>query len=289
MARFTHPGSTTYGIQILDAHATYEDFIAAHPTGEPGDAHLVGDHLYAWNVELGEWIDAGHIVGPAGTDGTDGTNGTDALWYFEGTWVNGVDYAPGSVVEYQGSCYYHPTGQFSSYSPPGYGWELVSAKGADGADGADGAAGGFGYYGSFFDELDQTGTTNSIQAMRLRTTDFSNGVSTTGTNNTEIRMANAGKYNIAFSAQLHQTNSSSIVNIWLAKNGTAMAWTNTRVAITANNPYYVAAWNFFVDANANDYYEIMWTADSANAVIEAIEANTHPATPSLIVTVNQVG
>ncbi len=35
--------------QILDAHETYEDFIAEHPTGEPGDAHLVGDHLYSWN------------------------------------------------------------------------------------------------------------------------------------------------------------------------------------------------------------------------------------------------
>jgi hypothetical protein len=145
------------------------------------------------------------------------------------------------------------------------------------------------YHGSFFDELDQNGTNGSVQAMRMRTTDFSYGVSTTGTNKTEIRMANTGKYNIAFSAQLHQTNSSSVVNIWLAKNGTAIPWSNTRCSITANNPYYVAAWNFFVNANANDYYEIMWTADSANAVIEALPANAHPATPSVIVTVNQVG
>ena len=75
MARFTHPGAVTYGIQILDAHETYEDFIAEHPTGEPGDAHLVGDHLYSWNSELNEWIDAGHIVGPAGPTGATGPQG----------------------------------------------------------------------------------------------------------------------------------------------------------------------------------------------------------------------
>lgn len=75
MARFTHPGSVTYGIQILDAHETYEDFIAEHPTGDPGDAHLVGDHLYSWNSETNTWIDAGHIVGPPGATGATGPQG----------------------------------------------------------------------------------------------------------------------------------------------------------------------------------------------------------------------
>ena len=79
--------------------------------------------------------------GTPGAPGADGADGADALWNFLGEWVNGVDYAPGSVVQYQGSSYYHPNGQFSSYSPPGYGWLLVSAKGTDGDDGTDGADG----------------------------------------------------------------------------------------------------------------------------------------------------
>jgi hypothetical protein len=85
--------------------------------------------------------------GPAGADGAPGANGADgadALWSFEGEWVNGVDYAPGSVVQFEGSSYYHPDGQFSSYAPPGYGWLLVSAKGDDGSDGADGNDGATG-------------------------------------------------------------------------------------------------------------------------------------------------
>lgn len=85
--------------------------------------------------------------GPAGNDGADGADGADALWNFLGEWQNGVDYAAGSVVQFQGSTYYHPDGQFSSYAPPGYGWLLVSSKGdtgetgTNGADGSDGSPG----------------------------------------------------------------------------------------------------------------------------------------------------
>jgi hypothetical protein len=86
--------------------------------------------------------------GPAGNDGTNGADGADALWNFEGEWVNGVDYAPGSVVQFEGSSYYHPNGQFSSYAPPGYGWLLVSAKGDDGENGANGSNGSNGADGS---------------------------------------------------------------------------------------------------------------------------------------------
>lgn len=149
------------------------------------------------------------------------------------------------------------------------------------------------YHGSFYDIQDQTTTAGAIQAMKLRQTDFSSGVSIGGVDSTQITIANAGIYNIAFSAQLHQTNSSGITNIWLNRNGTPMANTNTKVAITSNNPYYVAAWNLFVDADANDYFELMWSSDSNNTVLE-YEAATgsgptlHPAVPSVIVTVNKV-
>lgn len=133
---------------------------------------------------------------------------------------------------------------------------------------------------------------NTIQAMTLNSTDWQTGVVLQ--NNSEIKMTNAGKYNIAFSAQLHQTNSSGIVNIWLAKNGTPISNTNTKFDITANNPYAVAAWNFFVDAAAGDYYQIIWSSSSQHTVIEALAATgsgatLHPEVPSVIVTVNQVG
>ena len=103
----------------------------AKASGQLGDP--VGNTAQ-WEV----WIPKG----ADGTNGTNGTNGADALWNFTGPWVNGVDYGPGSLVEFEGSTYYHPNGQFSSYSPPTNGWILVSAKGAD-AELPTGATGTF--------------------------------------------------------------------------------------------------------------------------------------------------
>ena len=133
---------------------------------------------------------------------------------------------------------------------------------------------------------------NTIQAMTITDNDWETGISVAS--NSRITMANAGKYNIAFSAQFHQTASSGVVNIWLNKNGTPVSATNTKFDITANNPYSVAAWNFFVNAAAGDYFQIMWSSSDNHTVIEAIDATgsgatLHPSVPSVIVTVNQVG
>lgn len=133
---------------------------------------------------------------------------------------------------------------------------------------------------------------NTIQAMTLNSTDWQTGV--TLESNSHIKFTNTGKYNIAFSAQFHQTASSGVVNIWLSKNGTPVSNSNTKFDITANNPFSVAAWNFFVDAAAGDYYEIIWSSNDNHTVIEALAATgsgatLHPAVPSVILTVNQVG
>jgi hypothetical protein len=166
-------------------------------------------------------------------------------------------------------------------------------RGLKGDTGDAGSAGGFGSSASYLSTVDQGPyTANTINAMTLNATDWQTGIILQ--NGSQIKMTNAGKYNITFSAQMHQTNSSSLTNIWIAKNGTAMAQTNTKVATTANNPYTVAAWNFFVNAAAGDYYQIMWSSDSNHTVLES-EAATgsgptlHPEIPSVIVTVNQVG
>lgn len=146
--------------------------------------------------------------------------------------------------------------------------------------------------GSFYD-MNTFGpfTANSEHSMSLETTDFSNDVHIGGINNDQIVMDRAGKFNIAFSAQFHQISSAGIVYIWLAKNGTAVPWSNTRLTITANSQEIVAAWNWFVDAQAGDYYEIRWSPTSNQTQIQAVTGltGTKPNVPSLIVTVNQVG
>lgn len=145
------------------------------------------------------------------------------------------------------------------------------------------------YHGSFYSTQDQSASANTAIAMTFNETDFSSGVDIE--NNSEITIINAGKYNIQFSAQLYHLGgggNGKTVNIWLAKNGSPLANSNTKVTVQPDYPHAVAAWNFFVDAAAGDYYELMWATDNESITIQHEPSNTYPAIPSVILTVNQI-
>ena len=63
----------------------------------------------------------------------------------------------------------------------------------------------------------------------------------------------------------------------------------TSLQLVGNGAQYVAAWNFFVNAAANDYFQLMWYSPDANVRLHA-EAGfgVVPGIPSLIVTANRV-
>ena len=80
------------------------------------------------------------------------------------------------------------------------------------------------YYGSFYDTTIQNPASNAIVAMKLNTNDvIGHGVSIANNlsgDPTRITVANAGVYNLQFSAQFENTTANStVVNIWLDKNG----------------------------------------------------------------------
>jgi len=51
----------------------------------------------------------------------------------------------------------------------------------------------------------------------------------------------------------------------------------------------MAAWNYVVEANAGDYFELVWESSNGDALIlyNAASGN-YPAVPSIITTVTQV-
>ncbi len=51
------------GVHIAGAYQTYEDFIAAHPTGTEGDIYLAGIVLYVWVDTISAWMNVGQIQG----------------------------------------------------------------------------------------------------------------------------------------------------------------------------------------------------------------------------------
>lgn len=148
------------------------------------------------------------------------------------------------------------------------------------------------YFGSFYSTADQTNAgANLVNKMTYNATDFANGVSIVS--NSRITIANAGFYNIQFSAQFDKTDSGDdTVDIWLCKNGNPVANMNTQTTLVGNGGKHVAAWNFFVQATAGDYYELCWSSPDASVFLNYVAAQstpTRPAIPSVILTVNKVG
>lgn len=147
------------------------------------------------------------------------------------------------------------------------------------------------YYGSFYHTASLTNPVPLAEnTMSFSTTDFSYGISISGSFKDKIKIENTGIYNIQFSAQLDKTTSTNTtVYIWLNKNGTNIPDSNTGVTLGGgSNDASVAAWNFFVSASAGDYYQLKWGADRDNARILYTSASIGPNVPSVILTVNRI-
>ncbi len=156
------------------------------------------------------------------------------------------------------------------------------------------------YKGSFYDNSNQALTAGANQAVPiiLGQTDAAatNGVSvvTDGTNLTRITVANAGVYNISFSAQLSNgTGSSHVADFWLRKNGQTAAFnvpnSNRNIHVQSNTSDVMAAWNYFIALNANDYIYLMWTANSLAVSINPDSSTAvKPSGPSVVVTINKI-
>ena len=130
------------------------------------------------------------------------------------------------------------------------------------------------HYGSFYDSTTQSATTvNTAYAMTFDTTVESNGVSR-GTPTSRIYVANAGVYNIQFSAQLDKASGATgRVYIWLDIDGTSVAYSATEVAVQGTSAESVAAWNFVVSLTANQYFRLMWSTDDTNIQLTAKAAS----------------
>lgn len=151
-------------------------------------------------------------------------------------------------------------------------------------------------YGAFQDSTDQTAAnTTTAYAVTLNTTDFSNGIYVS--NSSRINVRNYGIYNLQFSIQFkNTTNDGQDVDIWFRKNGTNIAASNSRFHIPARKSggdpsHLIAALNFFLELQANDYVEVMWRVTDTGVSIEHFDTSsspTRPAVPSAIVTMTYV-
>lgn len=149
-------------------------------------------------------------------------------------------------------------------------------------------------FGAFQDNTTQTiATINTAQAVTFNTTDLSNGVAL-GSPTSRIVITNPGRYNFQFSAQLDKA-SGSAANIWIWPkiNGVNVPDSASKVAIQGTTAETVPAWNWVLEMNANDYFQLYWLTDDTNVQLKhdagfGTAPNDVPAIPSVILTVTFV-
>ena len=142
-------------------------------------------------------------------------------------------------------------------------------------------------YGSFYDTTTQTAAViNTAYPVTINSTDISEGVYI-GSPTSRVYVDRIGTYNFQFSLQLVKASSSSKhVYIWYRVNGVDAANSATKVTLAGSDAAVVAAWNFVVELNAGDYFELVWSTDDTGCQIYAQGASAPvPAIPSVILTV----
>lgn len=114
------------------------------------------------------------------------------------------------------------------------------------------------------------------------------GVYVDTVNTSRIYVDNTSTYNFQFSAQLQETGGGSKqVYIWPRINGVNVDDSATNVTLAnGSNSRAVAAWNFVLNLQAGDYFELIYSANSTNVSFPYVAASSPvPAIPSVILTV----
>jgi hypothetical protein len=145
-------------------------------------------------------------------------------------------------------------------------------------------------HASYFDTTTQANPVADAVNLFTYNSVVSQQAVTRGVPTSKIYVAQTGVYNFQFSAQLDKTGgSASAVYIWPRINGVNLPDSATKIVIDGPNNEIVAAWNFVLVLEANDYFELAWQSSDTNVVIPYVTASGNiPAIPSIIMTVNWV-
>lgn len=143
-------------------------------------------------------------------------------------------------------------------------------------------------YGSFYDTTTQIpAAINTAYAITFNTTAAANATYI-GSPTSRVYVDVSGVYNFEFSLQIDKTAGAvGYIWIWARVNGTDVADSATRVAVQGTTAEVVPSWNFMLELNGGDYFQLMWAVDDDRIHVQAEAATAFcPAVPSAILTVS---
>ena len=150
--------------------------------------------------------------------------------------------------------------------------------------------------GSYFSNQTVTLTANVVTTLTLNNTD-ANATINTNLSNGSIQVTYPGIYNYQFSAQFENADSQAHdVEVWAQVDGTDVYESATQLTVPSKhgsrNGAAVAAWNFFLVAQANSVFDLVVAATHPDVKVAALPASSspfvRPSIPSLISTVTFV-
>lgn len=146
-------------------------------------------------------------------------------------------------------------------------------------------------YGTFIKSSSQT--VSGANAATVVTGWAEDDVNKTRVSGTKLYAEETGDYLFQFSTVFTKSGGSlTTADIWLRKNGSNVANTNTRVTITGNNAETVITVPFILDLDAEDYIELVFSSPNNSTTLTGFGASTsptRPAMPAIIATLHLVG
>ena len=143
----------------------------------------------------------------------------------------------------------------------------------------------------------QTGSITAGTPFTFNTADVTDGV--TLVSGSRLTVPIAGVYNFQWSGQFQNVeNDIEDVTVWLRIDGVDVPGSAGIISLAARKSATIFArtiigWNYFLSLTAGQYVQIVWLPSVASITVPAYPASLvtpiHPATASVIVTVNQVG
>ena len=138
-------------------------------------------------------------------------------------------------------------------------------------------------YGAFQSSVDQTAVVNTATAMTFNVTDYSNDVSVVSSS--KITVTTAGIYNLQWSGQFENADTQlHDASVWIRLNGADVVGSNSLVSVPNKhggvNGHTIAAWNYFVELQANQYVELWWSTDDTQVSLQTYAAGTTPTRPT---------
>lgn len=150
-------------------------------------------------------------------------------------------------------------------------------------------------YGAVQRTTNQTFTANTATLITFNQTDYLNGMTNNASDGMHVEQA--GIYNYQFSVQYANPDTSIHTGyLWLRVNNVDAAGTASKFDVPAKHGtvdgYLIAACNFYVSLNANDYVELWGAVSNAAVYCEAYAAQTSPfampSIPSVVATLSFV-